>query len=256
MTTKSRTGGMVKSDQTMLQILTTIKRRGEVGVTDLANELDLAKSTVHSHLKTLHDAEFVVKEEGRYRIGLRFLDFGETSRQQIGEYQYIQDKVENLATQTDERAQFIVPEHGRGIFLYVATGNHAVQTDSRIGKRIALNTSSAGKAILAHLPDERVDDIIDRHGLPDRTEQTITDPDRFREELERTRDRGYAINLEETTEGLRAVGVPVLGPSGEVLGALSVSGPSHRLKDNWFESEIPDMILGAANEIELNITFS
>jgi DNA-binding IclR family transcriptional regulator len=252
----SETGRTVKSDKTLLDIVLALQRLNGAGVTELATELGIAKSTVHSHLKTLLEYEFVVNERGRYHLGLRFLDLGETARHRKEEYQPIRDKVEELATQTDERAQFIVPEHGYGIYLYRAIGSHAVRTDSRIGKHIHLHASSSGKAILAHMPEERVDEIIEKRGLPAQTENTITDPDVLKAELEAVRERGHAINKEESTEGLRAVGVPVLGPTGEVLGALSVSGPTHRMKGEWFETQIPDMILGAANEVELNITFS
>lgn len=256
MTPTSGTGRTVKSDETLLNIVLALKRMNGAGVTELANELGIAKSTAHSHLKTLHEYEFVVNEGGRYHVGLRFLDLGETARHRKKKYQRVRDKIEELARQTNERAQFIVPEHGYGIYLYRAIGDHAVQTDSRIGKHIGLHASSAGKAILASMTDERVQKILDKRGLPAVTEHTITDPDVLREELQETRERGFAINKEESTLGLRAVGVSIAGPDDEVLGALSVSGPTHRMKGEWLESEIPDMILGAANEVELNITFS
>lgn len=252
----SETGRTVKSDEKLLEIVLALKRMGGAGVTELADELGIAKSTAHSHLKTLLKYEFVVNENGQYHVGLRFLDLGETARHRKKEYQPIKSKVDELATQTDERAQFIVPDHGHGVYLYRAIGSHAVQTDSRIGKRIPLNASSAGKSILAFTPEERVQEIIEMHGLPAQTENTITDPNVLWDELKTIRERGHAINKEESTVGLRAVGVPVLGSDGRVLGALSVSGPTHRLKGEWFETEIPDMILGAVNEVELNITFS
>lgn len=250
------TGRTVQSDKTLLEIVLSLKRMDGGGVTEIANELGIAKSTAHSHLKTLHEYEFVVNENGTYHVGLQFLDIGETARNRRKEHQSVQEKVAELARQTDERAQFIVPEHGYGIYLYRSIGNHAVQTDSHIGKHIGLHASSAGKAILAHMSEARVEEIIDKRGLPAVTENTITDPELLSAELQDVRERGYAINKEESTQGLRAVGVPVLNPDGEVLGALSVSGPTHRMKGEWFESEIPNIILGAANEVELNITFS
>ncbi|WP_411965857.1 IclR family transcriptional regulator [Haloferax sp. YSMS24] len=250
------TGRTVKSDETLLEIILALKRLEGAGVTEIANEVGVAKSTAHGHLKTLDQYGFVVNEHGRYDLGLRFLDLGETARHRKKEHQLIREKVEELAKRTDERAQFIVQEHGYGIYLYRSIGAHAVSTDSRIGKRISLHASSAGKAILAHLPEEEVVEILERRGLPPSTENTITDVDTLYEELEAVRERGYAFNMEESTTGLRAVGVPVIGSNGEVLGSLSVSGPTHRLKGEWFETEIPDMILGAANEVELNITFS
>ncbi|WIV68655.1 IclR family transcriptional regulator [Natrialbaceae archaeon AArc-T1-2] len=164
-------------------------------------------------------------------------------------------KVKELAMETNERAQFIVEEFGYGIYLHMETGDNAVETDVRIGKMASLHTTSAGKAILAHLPEEQVMRIVDRYGLSKRTENTITDPDALLEELETIRDRGYAYNDGERITGMRAVGVPITDVEDDVVGALSVSGPAHRMKGNWYEKEIPDLLLGTANELELNLTY-
>lgn len=245
----------VKSDWTLLRILIALKERGGGGVTEISEEFGLAKSTVHDHLRTLHDAEFVVKKDNKYYVGLRFLDFGEVARQQRANHELIREKVNLLAEQTGERAQFIVEEHGHGIYLDLATGDQAVQTNARTGKRVALNASSAGKSILAHLPRERVEGIIEDEGLSAETPDSITDVDTLFEELERIRERGYAVNREESVVGLHAVGAPIKGSNGTILGGLSISGPAHRLKGEWFNDEIPNILLGAVNEIELNIAF-
>lgn len=248
--------GTVQSDLTLLRILAALEEREGAGVTELADHLGIAKSTVHNHLSTLHDAGFVTKADGEYNLGLRFLDLGESARRQWEGTELIDEKVTMLAEETDERVQFIVEEHGKGTFLYRATGSQAVPTDTHIGKRIPLNAAASGKAILANLPDDRVREIAENGKFERRTEQTTTEYEELRPELDRIRERGYAVNREETTDGLYAVGAPVHRPDGSVLGALSVSGPAHRFKGRRFEEEIPDLILGAANEIELNLTFS
>lgn len=248
--------GTVQSDRLLLRILLELKDLDGAGVTELADHLDVPKSTVHNHLSTLYDEEFLIKDGTQYRLGLRFLDMGETARLNRTESDHIEQKVAALAEQTEERAQFIVEEHGYGVYLYVSRGEKAVSTDSRIGRHIPLHASSAGKAILAHLPRERVPRIADTAGLSPETEHTITDYDELMAELETVREKGFATNIQENTIGLRAVGAPILRPDGSVVGAISISGPTHRLKGELFESEIPDLIRGATNEIELNISFS
>lgn len=248
--------GTVQSDRRLLQILITLKELDGAGVTELAEHLDLAKSTVHNHLTTLHDAKFLTKEGTEYHLGLRFLDLGVNARLHRRESERIKRKVESLADQTDERAQFIVEEHGYGVYLYRSRGEKAVSTDSQIGRHIPLHSSSAGKAILANIPRERVQEIVDDVGLSAVTEHTITDRDDLLDELETVREQGYAVNNEESTVGLRAVGAPIRRPDGSVVGALSISGPTHRLKGDLFEREFTDLVRGAANEIELNISFS
>lgn len=247
--------GHVKSDKRLIQILLGLKELDGAGVTELAEHLDLAKSTVHNHLATLHDAKFLTKDGTEYHLGLRFLDLGESARLRQTESERIKRKVSSLAEQTDERVQFIAEEHGYGVYLYRSRGEKAVATDSRIGRHIGLHASSSGKSILAHLPEERVMEIIEDSGLFAITEYTITDPGELVDELERVREQGYATNVEENTLGLRAVGAPILRSDGSVVGALSISGPTHRLKGEFFERELPDLIMGATNEIELTISF-
>ncbi|MFC6993423.1 IclR family transcriptional regulator C-terminal domain-containing protein [Haladaptatus sp. GCM10025707] len=91
--------------------------------------------------------------------------------------------------------------------------------------------------------------------MPAVTPYTIIDEDELFAELKQIRSQGYAFNREENLERLNAVGVPVRDPNDGVLGAMSVSGPSHRFKGQYFEQEIPDFMLGLANEIELNLAY-
>lgn len=92
-------------------------------------------------------------------------------------------------------------------------------------------------------------------GAPRLTPNTITDEEELLEELERTRERGYALNDEESTSGLRAVSVSITDSDGSVLGALGVSGPTHRFTNGRFEEELPDILLGVVNGLELDIQY-
>lgn len=248
--------GTVKTTGTAFRIIEALAREDGGHVTELASEIGVAKSTIHRHLSSLEDLGYVVKEGDRYRLGFRFLKLGEHTRTRSDTYQLAKQQVKNIAEQTDERAQFIVEEHGEAVYVFRETGEHAVQTDSEIGKRIPLHATAAGKAILSRLPQERVDEIIQQHGLPAMTANTITDRDELYEELEAIRDRGFSINHQENIEGLRAIGVPIEYPDGRVFGALSVSGPIHRFRGEFVEETIPNLLLGTANELELNIKYS
>ncbi|WP_254544753.1 IclR family transcriptional regulator [Halomarina pelagica] len=245
----------IKSVETMFDILELLRTQNGARLTDVADELGMAKSTVHQYLTTLEVREFVVREGDEYHVGLRFLDYGEFARSRNPVYDLAKESVRELAELTEERAQFVIEEHGRGVYVYMAVGDRAVKTDSRIGKRVFLHATAAGKAILAHLPDRRIREVFDAPGLEPVTEHTVVDPDELREELEEIRDRGVAYNNQEDTLRLRAVGVPVMDADGTVLGALSVSGPTHRFKGEVLEREIPDLLLGIANELELNIEY-
>jgi DNA-binding IclR family transcriptional regulator len=246
----------VKTTQTALVILEHLRENNGMGITELASESGLAKSTVHRHLSTLCDEGYVVKEGDTYHIGLRFLNFGENAKNRKEEYSMAEEKVEELAEETEERVQFIVEEHGYSVYVHRALGRHAVRTDPGIGKRIPLHSVAAGKSILAHMSEEDVWQIIEDRGLPKITKNTITDSETLFEELEMIREQGYSVNDQENLDGLKAIGAPILGADGQVIGALSVSGPTHRMKGEYFESELPDLLLGVVNELELNIAYS
>ena len=112
-----------------------------------------------------------------------------------------------------------------------------------------------GKAILAGLPDERVREIVDRHGLPRTTERTLTDEEELFAALEAIRDRGRAYDEEERMRGLCCVAAAIRDPTGAVLGAISVSGPRNRLAGRPLETDPPKSIPGAQNVIELNVAY-
>jgi len=246
----------VQATKTSFKLLEALNELGGAGVTELANELGLPKSTVHNHLNTLRDAEYIVREGDTYHVGLRFLKLGEHSRNRLRIYETASPEVDNLAQQTNELANLAVEEYGRGVYLYLSEAERAVQLDTYAGMRIHLHCTALGKAILAHLPEEKIEEILDTHGLPERTPNTITDRDELLEELEETRDRGYAYDRQERLQGLRCVAAPITMPEEGVVGALSIAGPTSRMKGDRFHEEIPQRLLDAANVIELNMTYA
>lgn len=248
-------GGGLKTVETSLAIVEALQELDGARVTELAEYVDLAPSTVHGHLSTLRNHSYLVKEGDVYHVGLRFLTTGGYAQTRKKGYRLVEPKVRQLAEQTGERVQFVVEENGRGYYLYTAIGENAVRADARIGKQTRLHDSAAGKSILAYHPESKVHDVVDRWGLPSLTDRTVTDREELLAELETVRERGFAHNCDETMEGLRAVGAPVRTPHGGVLGAFSVSGPSNRMKGDWFEQELPDKILGVTNELELNLSY-
>lgn len=100
---------------------------------------------------------------------------------------------------------------------------------------------------------ERTQAVIDRYGLPERTENTTTSPEALFGEVESARAEGVAFNDEESITGFRAVASPISSPHGQV-GALVVSGPKNRLRGEKFSETIPEIVSGAANALELELS--
>lgn len=246
----------IQSAERTLEILETIKRRNRAGVSELATELDLPKSTVHNYLRTLEREEYLVKENGTYRLGLRVLGFGEQVKDELEILRIAKPELEDLAESTGELASLMVEEHGRGIYIHLHSGDKAVYLDARAGLRTYLHQTGLGKSLLASLPDERVEEIIDRHGLPKATENTITDRDELFEELREVEERGYAIDNGERVEAMRCVATAIQPDGQEPRGAISVSGPSSRMQGEFFETTLPNAVQETASVIEINLRFS
>jgi DNA-binding IclR family transcriptional regulator len=241
----------LQTTATSLAVIEALREMDGARVTELASALELAPSTVHAHLATLVDNEYVVKDGDVYQLSLQFLGLGDYVRNRRKAYRIAESYTEKLAAETECRAVFAVEENGRGVYMYTFSGEHAVWTYSTVGKRFYLHQTAAGKSILSRLPEERVDALVEEWGLPAATEHSITDPDALRDELSRIRDEGVAFNHEEQLSGVKAVGVPVDGSDGQVVGAFSVASPANRLTDERFETEFPEILLGVANEFEL-----
>jgi DNA-binding IclR family transcriptional regulator len=244
----------IQSVDTAFSLIEALRDHGGAGVTELAEDLELPKSTVYNQLKTLEKQAFVVKDRGEYHLGLRFLGLGEFAREKKEEYRMIEPKVTEIAEKTNERAHFVVEEQRHAIHVHTKTGVNAVENGTDSGtRRTDLHAVAAGKVILAHIPDGELEAFLEENTLETYTENTITEREELYDSLEAICDRGYAQNDEESMLGLRAVAVPVLYPDGHLLGVLSMSGPTHRLKGDRFETEIPDLLLGSSNEIEINV---
>nr|WP_245724238.1 IclR family transcriptional regulator [Natronorubrum texcoconense] len=242
--------------QTTFAILEYIRDSEGAGVTDVADAFSVSKSTAHGHLSTLASLGYIVDVDGKYRIGLQFLEFGHHARSRYNLYEAAKPEADQLAQLTGERCQIMVVEDFRGVYIYQTAGEQAVQTDSHIGGTVDLHCTAVGKSYLAYLPDNELEAYLEQVGLDERTKHTITDPEKFREEIERVREQGYARNLEERIEGMNAFGAPILTEDGEVLGAISVSVPTTRIDDSVDENELVEQIRRSARVITIRTTYS
>jgi IclR family acetate operon transcriptional repressor len=245
----------VKTARTTLQVVEAIKELDGATVAEAAECLGMSKSNVYKYLNTLENEEYLINDDGTYQIGLKFLDYGEHVRNRQKLYEIAAPQVQELADETNEMANLLIEEHGMGVFLLKANSDQAVNLDTHAGMRVHLHTTALGKSILAHLPDRRVDAILDQHGLPQVAEKTVTDRASLAAELAEIRERGYAFDDEERLHGLRCVAMPITTTDDDVLGAISVSGPTSRMDETRFTDEIPDKLFTAKNVIELNVEY-
>jgi DNA-binding IclR family transcriptional regulator len=243
----------VDSDERMLNIIEALKERTSAGVTELADALEMPKSTVHVHLSTLKERGYVVQDESHeYRLSLRFLDMGTTIRQTQDMYDEVVPKLKQLAEETEEKAWWTVEENGKAVFIAKAVGSRAIRTNAYIGQHIELYRLAAGKSILANLPDDRKNAIINGYEFPLADGSSREDLER---ELAEIREMGVAYGTERFLQGVSGVGVPLKDNAGNVYGAISVSGPTNRLDSDRVENELTNLVRGISGELRVSLSY-
>lgn len=245
----------VKSVETTIRVLDALRSLDGAGVTAVAERAGTTKGTAHNHLTTLEQHGYVAREGDEFVLGLRFFEAGIYVRDRRPIYEVGVPEVERLAEETGEIANVFTEEHGYGVYLHRATGEQALSLDTGVGSRVHLHNTALGKAILARLPRRRVEEIVEARGLPATTANTITDREVLFAELRDVRERGVAFDMEERAEGVRCVAAPVTTNDGAVCGAVSVAGPTSRMKDERLESDVPELVRRAANVVGINLTY-
>ncbi|WP_226005110.1 IclR family transcriptional regulator [Natrinema salinisoli] len=255
-TTGGDGGNRIEAVVKALDILEALWQAEGAGVTELTERTGLAKSTVHAHLTTLRSKGYVVQDGDEYRLSLRLLSFGEHVKHAEPLYAASDAPIADLSERVGERVLCSTHQNGLGTVLNVSEGTRSFTSDIDVGTHTYLHSSGGGKAMLAHLSEERVDEVIDQWGLPAFTDETITDRDALFDELAAIRDEGVAYSRGEYLPGISAIGAPILGNDGTVFGAVTVAGPHHRLENEWEEHDLRTQLLSTANTIEVNMMFS
>lgn len=254
MATNKTNGRTIKTAETVFTIIEHIDRADGLTLTELADRIPQSKSTVHHYLSTLHQLEYLVRKGNEYYLSLRFLDHGMSVKARQKLTRSINPTLKNLAEETGEMTWIVVAERGRSFILEQESGEKAVKINEQVRLRQHLHCHAAGKCILAHMYDEKVEEVISEHGLPAYTVHTITDEEELWAELETVRDEGVAYMQSEAIEGLKSVAAPIIA-QGEVLGAISVAGPAKRVGGETLKTTLTDEVLAAANAIELEFKF-
>ncbi|PHQ40186.1 hypothetical protein DJ69_02205 [Halorubrum persicum] len=230
-----------------IRLLDAVRRANGATISDLLSEFDISRSALYTHLNTLSDSGLVIRENGRYWVGIRSKEFSVAAETRKPSYQHVKNEIQYLENEFEAETEFLIEEAGRINVIY-----HSENIDHNRVRLYAHNTA-AGKAILADLPDQRVHEILDEHGLPQETENTITAKDELFDELEVISERGYAYNNNECFDGYHGIGATVGGIDGSILGAVTLGGPIYRIPENRLKNELVDALQNTTNEIEKSI---
>ena len=242
------TGAGVQSVDRALGILEVLARTGESGVTEIAVELGVHKSTAFRLVATLEAHRLVEQtaDRGRYRLGMGILRLAGATTARLDLVQEARPISRQLAADTGETVNIAVLAESSALYLDQVAGSSALQPHNWVGQHIPLHATSNGKVLLSGLDGSALDATLGK--LASYTPRTITARAKFRDELSRVREQGYAVAIDELEVGLTAVAAPIRSAHGDVIASMSVSGPSFRLTEERVV-EVVRLVVAAAAEV-------
>jgi DNA-binding IclR family transcriptional regulator len=246
-----KNGRILKSTTRSFEIVDALVELEGARTSEVAEYLDISKSSVSNHLKTLQESGYVTSRGDIYYPGLKFAYIGEYTLHSELAYDITIEVIEELDEKTPFVNTFIVEENGVGRHLTPEV-NKPERYDRYAfpGQKEYLHAIAAGKAILAELPDEYVESIIEQRGLPAKTENTITSRNELFHELAEVRELGYAVNRSENREGQFVLAKAVNRPNGTVLGAIAVASQRNRIREERFKPRIIDILREYTKRVE------
>jgi IclR family KDG regulon transcriptional repressor len=221
----------VESVRRALRVLRCFRlEEPELGVTDIARELGLPKSTVHRLLATLEAEGFVHQLNGsRYVLGWKAFELGAAVWAWNAMRQPVLRRLESLVTITGETGHLGVLDEGEVLYIEKVESPRPLRMPSAVGRRVPVHCTALGKTLLAGVESELAGRLIRDRPLRSFTTNTITEPDTLLREIEQARSQGFAIDREEIEEGLMCVAAPVVDEQGDTSAAISISGPASRI---------------------------
>ncbi|GAA2777975.1 IclR family transcriptional regulator [Streptomyces rameus] len=226
----SGTASAVQSVDRAVSVLEILARHGEAGVTEIAEELDVHKSTAFRLLGVLENRGLVAqaKDRGKYYLGAGVLRLAGAAAVRLDISQEGVPVCREVADELGETVNIAVLDDDAAVNIMQARGTASVTAQNWLGRRTPLHATSSGKVLLAHMPPTLREGLLAR-SLPRFTDRTVTGAGMLRAELEAVVQQGYGVTVEELELGLAAVAAPVRSHDGKVIAAISVSGPVYRL---------------------------
>jgi DNA-binding IclR family transcriptional regulator len=248
----------VQATRHSVAVLQTLDEMDGATLVELEDRLELAKSVIHNHLQTLEEAGLVTKSEYTYRPSLQLFELGAAARRRREGFETAREKVDDLSATTGEQVNLVYEDRGRGTIVYQQTGDQSVNSDLTVGSRVDLHCTAAGKAILAVSSPDLLETVVEDRGLTEHTNETVTDETALREELETIVEDvpWIAEDRSERVLGIRCLATPLIDQRETCYGAISVTLPNHRFRDEDYRAELTDHLEEIRSEISAEISYS
>lgn len=197
---------------------------------EISHRLRIPKSSASYLLRTLEQRGYLRRgADGRFTIGLRVVGLAKHAAEFVGLRQAAAPVMQQLVERTRLTAHLAILDRGRAVYIHRSEIPGFLRINTWVGKDLAIHSTAVGKVLAAPLPEAEVRELLAVHGMEAKTSRTLTTPADFLAELERVRERRYAVDDEENNDGVRCVAAPITDRDGRVCAALGLTGASSQL---------------------------
>jgi IclR family KDG regulon transcriptional repressor len=247
-------GQTIRAVERALDVLLCFTRQTPgLTMTQIAEQVGIHKSTVHRLLATLEEKHFLERDTstGVYRLGISMIQLAYLSLERNDLRHIVARYLRQMSDQFRETTNLSILDGPDVIYLDVVESPERVKLAAATGQRLPAFCTASGKAILAFSPIEVVQQVLE-HGMPRYTKSTIVSDESVMENLRQTRERGFALSLQEFEEGINAIAVPILDHDAQPIASVAIAGPSFRLTQERM-LEIGQQIVAIAREISIEV---
>lgn len=221
---------------------------------EIAQKLQLHKSTVHRLLMILEQHRLIAKKGNKYYLGLKLFILGNKVAADLEIRKHAPIYLQQLVAETGETAHLCILDENKVLYLEKVEASRTVRVPSNVGSRYPAHCGGAGKALLAYLDEEELENFMRECSFEAFTMNTATTPEQLRKELELVRQRGFSLDNEEFEEGLKCIGAPVRDHTGKSVAAISIAGPTSRITEDKVEL-LAKFVVRAADKLSYELGY-
>lgn len=223
---------------------------------EISRKLNIPKSSASYILRTLETQSYLTRdgESGKYRVGLKILSLSRGALSGIDVRGVALPIMRHLTQQTGLTCHLAILDGPEAVYIEKVEPEGFIRMDTWVGRRMRVHATSVGKALVAHITQDRLEQILRKSGMEKRTPKTITTLPRLLKELEKVRGQGYAVDDEENNLGARCVGAPVFNDHGTIEAALGLSGTTQQVSPQTMP-RILDALKDSARHISMGMGY-
>lgn len=223
---------------------------------EISRKLQIPKSSASYILRTLENQAYLKRDEetGKYRVGLKILSLSRGALSGIDVREVALPIMRHLMEKTNLTCHLAILDGPEAVYIEKVEPQGFIRMDTWVGRRMRVHATSVGKALVAHIPQERLEKILADRGMEKRTPKTITTLPRLLKDLEKVRAQGYAVDDEENNMGARCLGAPVFNRSGGIEASIGLSGTINQVNAQTMP-RILEALKDAARRVSLQLGY-